>query len=422
MASPEEQDKNLPVWQREEIFPAKPSHDSFGVRSQKGKALSFANFSGLEAHIRDEKNSAELIWSPERERCFLPEEEPSLLEALRERKQAISQQEWRDYLLRAFVTSLPLFYFAWRGLADGRLVHSQELGFFVVLWLMFGAIPAYEAWKRKRRAISLGTEMLSALAAEIRFELWLVRQQVPVTKVLLGVVVGVYGVQVLSSIFAGGDWLASLWYPTEIWDGNQRLAGLRDAGLIKQEGEIGYLRGEWWRLFTAPMLHGLFLHLVMNGLGLLYLGRRAEVMAGWPHLLLVFVFSMVVGGLASVYGLPGQPSVGASGGVMGLLGFLLAFECLHGKLVPKRATRRLIAALVFTFVVGFVGYNLIDNWAHGGGFLAGLLYGVIVFPKSSSFHRPRADRGDQLLGTLAAFLVVLSAIYATLRIQGLLAG
>ena len=176
--------------------------------------------------------------------------------------------------------------------------------------------------------------------------------------------------------------------------------------------------GEWWRLFTAPMLHGQLIHIVMNSLGLLYLGRRTEVMASWPHLALVFLVSMVAGGIASAYGLPAQASVGASGGIMGLLGFVLVFEWLHGRLVPKRATRRLVAALVFTFVVGFVGYNFIDNWAHGGGLVAGMLYAAIVFPKSSSPHRPRATRGDQILGVLAGLVVVGGALLAVVQNAG----
>ena len=108
----------------------------------------------------------------------------------------------------------------------------------------------------------------------------------------------------------------------------------------------------------------------------------------------------------------------SSGGILGLLGFLLVFEFLHGKLVPRRATRRLCAALVFTFVVGFVGYNLIDNWAHGGGLFAGMLYAAIVFPRSSSPHRPRSTLMDRVLGGGAAVVVLAGAFYAVMRMRG----
>ncbi|MGJ8723416.1 MAG: rhomboid family intramembrane serine protease [Roseibacillus sp.] len=416
--SGQEQETDLPVWQREHIFPPKPKSPSYGVLLGKGEAKGFDEFSELEAHVIQWREPAGLIWTPERERCFPPEEDPRLLKALRKRKAAISDDEWSKNRFRAFAFLLPIVYFVWKGLSEGRLLRSQELGLFGVLWLMFAGIPAYEAWKRRKRAVRLNAENLTSEAEEVRFEIWLRRQHIPVTKILLGMVVGVYLVQVLKGIPQSGGLLGALWFPLDLWNGKTTLAGLREAGLVKNQEGIGYFNGEWWRLFTAPMLHGQLIHLVMNGLGLLYLGRRTEVMASWPHLVLVFLASMMAGGIASAYGLPTQASVGASGGIMGLLGFLLVFEWLHGRLVPKRATRRLVAALVFTFVVGFVGYNFIDNWAHGGGLVAGMLYAGIVFPKSGSPHRPRATRGDQVLGVIAALVVVGGALVAVVKMRG----
>lgn len=416
--SASEQEIDLPVWQREQIFPPKPGDGPYGVLLGKGEAKAFARFSELEAHVTAWREPADLIWTPGRERCFPPEEEARLLTALRKRKAHRSDDEWSGKLLQAFVFLLPIVYFVWVGLADGRLLRSQELGLFGVLWLMFGGVPAYEAWKRKKRSARLDASNLANEAQEVRFEIWLRRQHIPFTKILLGMTIGVYLVQALKGLPVNGSWLSALWFPQEIWNSRPGLAGLRDAGLVKLEGEIGYFKGEWWRLLTAPMLHGNLIHLLMNGLGLLYLGRRTEVMASWPHLALVFLVAMISGGMASAHGLLTQPSVGASGGIMGLLGFLLVFEYLHGRLVPKPASRRLMAALVFTFVVGFVGYNFIDNWAHGGGLAAGMIYAAVVFPKSNSPHRPRATRVDRVLGVVAALIVIAGAVLAVLKLRG----
>lgn len=418
MSEPE-QEIDLPVWQREHIFPAKPQEGAHGVLLGKGQAKAFEEFSELEAHVTQWREPAGLIWTPDRDRCFPPEEDPRLFKALRKRKAALSEDEWSGNLFRAFLFLLPIVYYLWKGASAGKLLRSHELGLFAVLWLMFAGIPAYEAWKRKKRALRLKAENLKDEAEEVRFEIWLRRQHVPVTKILLGVLIGLYLVQVFKGVPQSGSFFTALLSPIEIWNGKPTLAGLREAGLVKDQEGIGYFNGEWWRLLTAPMLHGHLLHIAMNGLGLLYLGRRTEVMASWPHLVLVFLVSLLAGGIASAHGMPSQASVGASGGIMGLLGFVLVFEWLHGRLVPKRATRRLCAALIFTFVVGFVGYNFIDNWAHIGGLLAGLLYGVAVFPKSSSPHRPRATRLDQVLGTAALLVVIAGALYAVLRMRGL---
>ena len=91
---------------------------------------------------------------------------------------------------------------------------------------------------------------------------------------------------------------------------------------------------------------------LMNAAGILYLGRRTEALARWPHLLIVFVAALWVGGIASARLMPDDPAVGASGGLMGLLGFMLVFEGLHAKLVPHPARRRLLAGLVLMAIMG----------------------------------------------------------------------
>jgi membrane associated rhomboid family serine protease len=420
MSLPDEAD--LPVWQRERIFPVKHEEAPYGVLIGRGKAITFENLDSLRDYLAKWREPAGLIWTPERERCFPPEEEASLLHPLRKRKAAQAESDWNAYRFRAFLLSLPALYFVWSAAASGRLLHSQGLGIMAVLWTIFAGIPAYEAWKRRKRAAKLSAENLADEAQEVRFEIWLRRQNIPATKLILGLLIGVYLVQVLRGMTAGGGLFSSLFFPVESWNDTKSLAGLASAGLVKSslgQATIGYFHGEWWRLLTGPLLHGQLIHIGMNGLGLLYLGRRAEVMAGWPHLSLVFLLSMIGGGMASVYGLPTQASVGASGGIMGLLGFLLVFERLHGRLVPRQATRRLLAALVFTFVVGFVGYSLIDNWAHGGGLLVGMIYAAIAYPSSSSPHRPQANRIDRVLGVLAAMVTIASGIFAVMKMRGL---
>ena len=59
------------------------------------------------------------------------------------------------------------------------------------------------------------------------------------------------------------------------------------AGLVKRLAR----RGEWWRLLTAELLHGHWLHVGMNLLSLLAVGRLLEVHASPAHLPIVFLFS-----------------------------------------------------------------------------------------------------------------------------------
>lgn len=416
---------DLPVWRREHIFPARPAAAPYGIIVGRGEAVAFNSIEALSEQLAKPYRSGALIWTPERTHCFPPEEDERLLKPLRKRKAALAEADWNSYRFRAFLLSLPVIYLVWAAAASGTLLSSQALGLMAVLWSMFAGIPAYEAWRRRQRAARLSAENLADEAQEVRFEIWLRRQQIPATKLLFGLLVGVYLVQVLKGVLNSQGLLSSLLFPQEMWDQQKSLAGLAAAGLVKGvpgSGEIGYFNGEWWRLLTGPMLHGQLIHIIMNGLALLYLGRRTEVMAGWSHLVLVFFISMVGGGIASAYGLPTQASVGASGGIMGLLGFLLVFERLHSRLVPRQSTRRLLAGLVFTFLIGFIGYSLIDNWAHGGGLLVGMTYAAIAYPPSSSPHRPKANRTDQVLGVCAGLVIVGSALFAVLLMRGALNG
>ena len=90
---------------------------------------------------------------------------------------------------------------------------------------------------------------------------------------------------------------------------------------------------------------------------------------------------------------------------MGMLGFLLVFEWRHARLVPRSSRRRLLFALIATGVIGLVGIRFIDNAAHAGGLLAGMLYALIVFPRSESAMRPSASLSDKIAAA-ACFAVL----------------
>ncbi len=409
------EETGLPVWARPDAFP--PVGGGYGWIDRKGGRHPSLSLAELATAIRSDRDSViNLVWTPDSEFCQVPEEVPALEEAI-----TAVRQEWvtddladAEHRLKWFGIGLAalLGYMAFQGwmqlrgvqatsgvdlglVAQARwifkaVLSSTAVGVSLLVFLILAFIPWYQAKKRMRELKRLPQGGgRAAVVPVIRFEVWLEAQRAPVTKLILVMVSMVFFTQ--------------LFYQNSVMD----------AGLVKS----AYFGGEWWRLFTAPMLHGGILHFVMNALALLYLGKRLEVFGRWPHVPMVFLFSALVGGEASAR-FTHATSVGASGGLMGWLGFLLVFETLHARLVPRSAKRRLVGGVVLTAFIGLIGYRFIDNAAHFGGLVAGMIYAAIVFPKSSSVVRPKMTITDRVIGVGSLLGIAASTLVAIVKITG----
>jgi len=136
-------------------------------------------------------------------------------------------------------------------------------------------------------------------------------------------------------------------------------------------GQLVLVEGQTWRLFTHILLHGGLMHLAFNMWALWWLGRYVELLYGSWRMALIYLAAGVAGGLASTVLRPSfVPSVGASGAVLGLLGALLYFSLA----VPGRRMdwRELMVPVVINLMYGLFLPGIIDNYAHFGGFGAGL--------------------------------------------------
>lgn len=414
-------ESELPVWAREKAFPK--AGEGYGWIDRKGGRHSCESLADLSNVIRGDKDSVlSLVWTPDCEYCRIPEEIEAFTEDILEVRQSWAKEDLLDANYRmkwlGGGVALLLAYMAYQthGIYQQRLKASglnesffsevkwvvtaisasTTVGIVLLVFLVFAFIPWYGAQKRSKEMKRAGGAA-APLIPLIRFETWLHVQKAPVTWAILGVL--------------GVVFVAQVWFDRSIISFHDTV---NDAGLVKG----AYRGGEYWRLLTAPMLHGGVIHFVMNGLGLLYLGKRLEVFARWPHLAMVFAFSAIVGGEASARFMPQATSVGASGGLMGWLGFLLVFETLHSKLVPKSSRRRLIGGVLMTALIGVIGYRFIDNAAHFGGLLAGMGYAGIVFPKSGSVLRPRVTLTDLGVGTMSLVVIVVSALFSIVRMAG----
>lgn len=392
-------DKGRPVWARPDLFPEAPP-ETWGYLAADQKAEILPGVDALRAVIeQDVQESIGLVWTPHHTHMEVPEAVPELQSALLASRAEASNRQWQrhnknlrmglvllcgfwGYMLYEIMQSVS-------GLSLGNAVRSflrtplpaVGLLFFFMFWLM----PWYDARKRWREVQAWTAETMREAADLARFEVWLSWQKIISTKVLMGVIVITGAVQVLS--------------------GHPMAAALIRGG------------DERWRLLTAPLLHGHPLHFMMNAMGLMYLGRRIEALARWPQVPIVFLFSAWLGGECSMMMGKGT-SLGASGGLMGMLGFLLVFETRHAQLVPRSARRRLMAALLGTALIGVIGIRFIDNAAHAGGLVAGMVYAFVVFPRSSSVVRPQPSVVDRVAGWSCFGTIAMGSWWAIRAMMG----
>lgn len=142
------------------------------------------------------------------------------------------------------------------------------------------------------------------------------------------------------------------------------------------------LEGGWWRLITNCFLHIGVFHLLMNMYALLYIGLLLEPYLGRVKFAAAYLLTGFTASIASLYWNDLTISAGASGAIFGMYGIFLAM--LTTNLIEKSARKALL-----TSIAVFVGYNLlnglkpdssIDNAAHIGGLLTGLIIGYAFVP------------------------------------------
>lgn len=184
-------------------------------------------------------------------------------------------------------------------------------------------------------------------------------------------------------------------------------------------------QGEWWRLLSAAYLHGGPMHFWFNAASLRALGPLVEAYAPRLRLPLVWLVSALAGSLASYVLMPHATSLGASAGILGLVGYLWVMAQRRPHVMPPWFGRGLTVTIAINAFLGLVGFAFIDNAAHAGGTVAGALMGFATIPRTAPDETAvdgalthGEDRYDivDAVGALAACLVVLGAIFTIDRL------
>jgi rhomboid protease GluP len=141
--------------------------------------------------------------------------------------------------------------------------------------------------------------------------------------------------------------------------------------------------GELWRLFTANFLHRDALHIGLNMFVLFNVGGALENTYRTLDYLWLLVFSGVATMSASLW-LSDAVSLGASGMVYGCLGAIVVFGLKYRAILPSRY-RTIMSEAAIPTVLGLLLIGItsegVDNWAHVGGLMAGLVTGLFMRPR-----------------------------------------
>jgi rhomboid protease GluP len=183
--------------------------------------------------------------------------------------------------------------------------------------------------------------------------------------------------------------------------------------LIRWGADFGplTLNGQWWRTFTSMWLHGGLIHVAANMYCFWDFGRIAERVYGRDRLSSIYLTTGLASSIASLLVHPLTVSVGASGAIFGVAGALV-FPFYRKRLqlpapVMKSMLRSLGSFILINLVIGSA-VPVIDNSAHVGGLLTGLLLGALW----TLMAERQVNLDEAKWKVLAASLIVVAFGYA----------
>lgn len=168
--------------------------------------------------------------------------------------------------------------------------------------------------------------------------------------------------------------------------------------------------GDWWRLITCVFVHIGIIHLLFNMYALYMISIYLEPMLGKTKFIIAYICTGIFASLASLWWHdPPVPSAGASGAIFGMYGVFLAL--LTTQLVPKQMRKSLLQSIGI-----FVVYNLVygmksgvDNSAHIGGLLSGLVIGYLYYPVLK--NKESGNKKNLITGIILLVTIVSTTLY-----------
>ena len=251
--------------------------------------------------------------------------------------------------------------------------------------LVFGVIPLlnglYDYFAIKR----VNEKNYKNEAIEVMFAYWISQKRTISVYIATGIIILI----TLSQYISGFD------------------ASIHIAGLVKPDT----FKGEYWRILTGPLLHGGLLHIFFNSIAMFIIGRMVIRVSDIYQFSIVMLISIILGSLFSMYFMPEQTSVGLSGGIMGLIGFLLIIALKQRKQVPHNILKSITITIILIVILGLGAPDIIDNAAHGGGLLGGILVGMASIRSKRQQIPYRSAIPLKIIGFVSIAVLMYSVVF-----------
>ena len=167
---------------------------------------------------------------------------------------------------------------------------------------------------------------------------------------------------------------------------------------VWNEGVIRY--HEYYRLVTGMFLHADIMHIAFNMYALYIIGRQLESYIGRTRFLIVYIVSGIFGSMLSVaLHVDSFAAVGASGAIFGLMGALVYFGYHYRLYLGNVVLSQIAPIIILNLALGFA-VSGIDNWAHIGGLIGGILSTMIVGIEGKS------DKTDRINGSIVTVIII----------------
>jgi len=173
---------------------------------------------------------------------------------------------------------------------------------------------------------------------------------------------------------------------------------------------------QYWRILTGAALHAGPLHVVMNCYAFYSFGKVFEFLSARAHLPIVFLLAAIGGFVLSLVASPFGTSVGASGGILGVIGYLAVYAFRRRQFVSPQFRKDMLINIGFVLVFGLVLFNQIDNFAHVGGLVVGAAYAFLQIPTDEHTDPRVTGALSDIFGLIALGIFMATCVFACLVI------